>query len=138
MNKVILIGNLTRDPEISETHSGIAYCKFTIAVNRQYQINGETQTDFLNCTAWRGQAENISKYCQKGSKVAVFGSLKTSQYEGNDGVKRTVIDIVAQEVTFLCSLGKSSTGTRNETQGQMVARDTKQMALQELDEDLPF
>lgn len=101
MNKVFLIGNLTRDPERSESNSGVTVCHFSIAVNRPYSSNGERQTDFFNITAWRGLAENVARFCKKGTKVAVSGSIQMRTYEGNDGVKRTAVDIIAQDVEFL-------------------------------------
>ena len=101
MNKIFLIGNLTRDPELSETQSGIAVCRFAIAVNRRRTSEGEPQTDFFNVTAWRGLAERDARYCKKGNKVAVSGSIQIRQYEGNDGVKRTSVDVVAEDVEFL-------------------------------------
>lgn len=102
MNKVYLIGNLTRDPELSETGSGIKVCRFSIAVNRSYSSSdGERMTDFFNITVWRNQAENCGRYLRKGSKVAVVGSLQNRSYEDKDGVKRNVTDIVASEVEFL-------------------------------------
>ena len=102
MNKVILIGNLTRDPELSRTQSGIAVCRFSIAVNRPYEdSNGERQTDFFNITVWRTQAENCQRYLAKGRKVAIIGNLQNRTYEDKDGVKRSVTDIIAQEVEFL-------------------------------------
>ena len=102
MNKVFLIGNLTRDPELTETPSGVATCRFSIAVNRNYTSqDGERQTDFFNCTAWRGQAETIARYTKKGNKVAVTGSIQLRNYEDNQGVKRTAVDIIAQDVEFL-------------------------------------
>ena len=102
MNKVILIGNLTRDPELSETNSGISVCRFGLAVNRAYSSSdGERETDFFNITAWRGTGENVAKYCKKGSKVSIVGSLQVRQYEDKEGVKRTATDIIAQEVEFL-------------------------------------
>ena len=102
MNKVFLIGNLTRDPELTETASGVAVCNFSIAVNRNYASqDGERQTDFFNCTAWRGTAEAISRYTKKGKKIAVTGSIQLRNYEDNQGVKRTAIDIIAQDVEFL-------------------------------------
>ena len=95
MNKVYLIGNLKRDPELSETPSGIALCRFSIAVNRNYSSSdGERQTDFFNITVWRTQAENCGRYLKKGSKVAIVGSLQNRSYEDKDGNKRTVTDIV--------------------------------------------
>lgn len=102
MNKVILIGNLTRDPELSETNSGIAVCRFGLAVNRQYSSSdGERETDFFQVTAWRGTGENVARYCKKGHKVAVVGSIQLRNYEDREGVKRTAVDIVAQDVEFL-------------------------------------
>ena len=102
MNKVILIGNLTRDPELTETPSGVEVCRFAIAVSRDYaNADGTRETDFFNITVWRGRAETCGKYLKKGNKVAVIGSLQTRSYEDKDGVKRNVTDIVANEVEFL-------------------------------------
>ncbi len=102
MNKVFLIGNLTRDPELTETPSGVAVCHFSIAVNRNYSSgDGERQTDFFNCVAWRGLGETIARYTKKGKKVSIVGTIQTRTYENNQGVKVPAIDIVAQEVEFL-------------------------------------
>ena len=102
MNKVILVGNLTRDPELSETPSGVAVCRFSIAVSRDYaNSDGTRETDFFNITVWRGRAENCGKYLKKGNKVAVVGSLQNRSYEDKDGIKRNVTDVVANEVEFL-------------------------------------
>ena len=99
MNKVFLIGNLTRDPELAETASGIKVCRFAIAVNRIYSgSDGTRETDYFNITVWRTQAENCGKYLKKGSKVAISGSLQNRSYEDKDGVKRNVTDIVADGV----------------------------------------
>lgn len=102
MNKVFLIGNLTRDPEMRSTQSGVAVCNFSIAVNRRFKKeNGEQETDFLNVVAWRQLAELCSKYLAKGRKVAVAGSIQTRTYEAKDGSKRSTFDIVADEVELL-------------------------------------
>lgn len=102
MNKVFLIGNLTRDPELSETSGGVSVCHFAIAVNRSYtSADGDRQTDFFNVTAWRGLAENIARYTKKGSKVAVSGSVQIRNYEDNQGARRTAVDVIAQDVEFL-------------------------------------
>lgn len=101
MNKIFLIGNLTRDPELSETNSGISVCRICIAVSRRRTGDGEPQTDFFNVTAWRGLADNVAKYCKKGNKIAVTGSIQLRQYEANDGTKRTAVDVVAEDVEFL-------------------------------------
>lgn len=106
MNKVFLIGNLTRDPELTETPSGVAVCHFAIAVNRNYSSqDGERQTDFFNCTAWRQTAETVARYTKKGNKVAVSGSVQLRNYEDNQGVKRTAVDIIVQDVEFLTPKG---------------------------------
>lgn len=103
MNKVFLIGNLTKDPEMRSTQSGVAVCNFTIAVNRRFRNpqTGQQETDFLNVIAWRQLAELCNKYLAKGRKVAVTGSIQTRTYEAKDGSKRTAWDIVADEVEFL-------------------------------------
>ncbi len=102
MNKVILVGNLTKDPELSETPSGVAVCKFSLAVSRDYtNAEGNRDTDFFNITVWRGRAENCGKYLKKGNKVAIVGSLQNRSYEDKDGIKRNVTDVIANEVEFL-------------------------------------
>lgn len=102
MNKVFLIGNLTHDPELTQTPSGVDVCHFSIAVNRNYrQGDGEVLTDFFNCTAWRGLAENVSKYLKKGNKVAVEGAVQIRTYEDNQGVKKIAVDIICNNVEFL-------------------------------------
>lgn len=102
MNKVFLIGNLTRDPELRETPSGVPMCRFAIAVQRPYSSQeGERQVDFFECTAWRGLGETVARYTKKGKKVAVSGSIQIRNYEDNQGVKRTAVDIIAQDVEFL-------------------------------------
>lgn len=102
MNKVFLIGNLTRNPEQGATPSGTSYCKFSIAVSRRYaNADGEREVDYFNVTTWRGIADNCAKYLLKGNKVALTGSLQNRTYEDKDGNKRTVTDIVAEEVEFL-------------------------------------
>lgn len=110
MNKVFLIGNLTKDPEMRSTQSGVAVCNFTIAVNRRFRNpqTGQQETDFLNVIAWRQLAELCSKYLAKGRKVAVTGSIQTRQYEAKDGSKRTAWDIVADEVEFLTPQNQQS------------------------------
>lgn len=109
MNKVILIGRLTRDPEMRTTPSGVATTSFSIAVQRNYaNAQGDREADFINCVAWRKQAENIAKYCTKGSQVAVDGRIQTRNYDAQDGTKRYVTEVIADNVTFLG--GRSSSG----------------------------
>ena len=137
MNKVFLIGNLTRDPELTETASGVAVCHFAIAVNRNYAgQDGERQTDFFNCTAWRGQAETIARFCKKGNKVAVTGSIQLRNYEDNQGVKRTAVDIIVQDVEFLTP----KAGEEEMDMPRTAAAPKKKPVLQAMDDDsdIPF
>ena len=104
MNKVILIGNLTRDPESRTIPSGVTYCTFGLAVNRRYtNAQGQREADFFNVTAWRQLGERCMKYLSKGRKVCVEGSIQIRTYDAQDGTKRTVVDIVADNVEFLSS-----------------------------------
>ena len=135
MNKVYLIGNLTRDPELSETNSGVAYCRFSVAVNRNYaNADGSREADFFNVIAWRGQAETCGRFLKKGSKIAVIGSLQNRSYEDKDGVKRTVTDIVLSEFEFL------SPNNRGDEEGLEERPIKKPIQLEEVedDSDLPF
>ena len=102
MNKVILVGNLTRDPELITTNNGISLCRFTLAVQRRYSSNeGEREADFINIVVWRAAADNCYKYLKKGSKAGVVGSMQTRSYDAQDGTKRYTTDVVAEEVEFL-------------------------------------
>lgn len=104
MNKVILIGRLVRDPELRTTSSGLANTVFTLAVNRNFSNQqGTREADFISCVTWRKQAENVAKYCTKGSQVAVDGRIQTRSYDHQDGTKRYVTEVVCDNVTFLGS-----------------------------------
>ena len=103
MNRAMLIGRLTKDPELRATGSGISVCTFTLAVDRYAKQVEEKKADFLPVVAWRGQAENCAKYLHKGSQAAVCGSIQTRSYDATDGSKRYVTEIAADEVKFLSS-----------------------------------
>ena len=136
MNKVFFIGNLTRDPELSETNSGVPVCRFAIAVNRRFSAgDAERQTDFFNVTAWRGLADNVAKFCKKGNKVAVTGSIQIRNYEDNAGQKRTFVDIIADDVEFLTPKGGASSDD-----GDYAPAPRKKPALEAFDDDsdIPF
>ncbi|MBQ6727399.1 MAG: single-stranded DNA-binding protein [Clostridia bacterium] len=136
MNKVILVGNLTRDPELSETPNGVAVCRFSIAVSRDYaNSDGTRETDFFNITVWRGRAENCGKYLKKGNKVAVVGSLQNRSYEDKDGIKRNITDVVANEVEFLTP--KSAQNTDDDASVAQVKRERPQLEAID-DNQLPF
>ena len=99
MTKVFLIGNLTRDPELTETAAGVPVCRFSVAVNRR--VDGEPVADFYNVTSWRKTAEAIARYTKKGNKIAVYGDLQIRQYEDRSGIKRTSVEVNAQDAEFL-------------------------------------
>ena len=109
MNKIILIGNLTRDPETATTQAGISFTRFNVAVNRPFtNSNGERVADYFDVICWRQLAERCAKYLFKGSKVGVNGSVQRRQYEDRDGIKRTSFDVVADEIEFLTPKSASS------------------------------
>ena len=137
MNKVFLIGNLTRDPELTETASGVALCRFSIAVNRNYGgADGERKTDFFNVVAWRGLGETVARFAKKGNKVAVSGSIELRNYEDSQGVKRTGVDIVAQDVEFLTPKGNQD----GYAEATPSSDSGKRASLQAFDDDgdIPF
>ncbi len=104
MNKAILVGRLTRDPELKTTGSGVSVCSFTIAINRRFKNSeGNYDADFINCVAWRQQAEFISKYFSKGRMVGICGSIQTRNYDREDGQRVYVTEVVADEVSFVDS-----------------------------------
>lgn len=109
MNKIFLIGNLTRDPEMRSTQSGIPVCTFTVAVNRRRQSAeaGQQEADFFRVTTWRQLAENCNRYLAKGRKVGVTGTLTLQTYTGNDGQQRYSLEVQADEVEFLSPRGEA-------------------------------
>lgn len=108
MNKAIIIGNLVREPEFRRTQTGVSVCSFTVAVNRRFADNdGQRAADYIPVVVWRGLAENCAQYLHKGSKVGVVGSIQTRSYEAQDGSKRYVTEIVADNVEFLSPLQQS-------------------------------
>ena len=141
MNKVFLIGNLTRDPELTETSGGVSVCHFAIAVNRSYtSSDGDRQTDFFNVTAWRGLAENVSRFTKKGSKVAVSGSIQIRNYEDNQGVRRTAIDVIAQDVEFLTQRNANAGDDFYDAPAAEKPAAKRKAALESFDDDgdIPF
>lgn len=133
MNKVFLIGNLTRDPELKQTSSGVSVCRFAIAVQRDYASqDSERQTDFFECTAWRGLGETIARYTKKGKKVAIGGTIQLRNYEDNQGIKRTAVDIIVQDVEFL--------SPKDNVESDAPRTSQKKPTLQPMDgdDDIPF
>ena len=112
MNKVVLIGRLTKDPELRYTSSNVPAASFTLAVNRTFQNqNGVREADFINIVMWRKQAETAKKYLSKGSLIAVEGRIQTRNYDGADGKKVYVTEVVADNFEFLESKGQRSANT---------------------------
>ena len=128
MNKVFLIGNLTRDPELSTTSGGVKFCRFPLAVSRSYSRDGKRETDFLPVVVWRAQADNCARYLKKGSKAAVSGSVQTRTYDTQDGSRRYVTEIAADEVQFL--------STRSENEDVKETSDFDDLT--PIDDELPF
>ncbi len=117
MNKVILIGRLTRDPELRYTGTNIPVATFTLAVNRNFSNqSGEREADFINVVVWRKQAENVKNYLNQGSRVAIDGRIQTRSYDGNDGQKRYVTEVIAENVEFLGSKNSGSSSNNISSQ----------------------
>lgn len=114
LNKAILIGNLTADPELKQTPSGISVVSFTIAINRRYQsknaTEGQQTADFINIVAWRQTAEFVTRYFKKGKPILVCGSLQSRSYTDGQGNKRYITEVVADEVGFVESKAESTGG----------------------------
>lgn len=124
MNKVILIGRLTGDPELRQTQNGVPVASFRLAVNRRFNRD---VTDYINIVAWRGLAENCGKYLVKGQQVAVSGELQTRSYEDKDGNKRTAFEVCAEDVEFLAKAKDGEGSFEREFDGALME-----------DEKLPF
>lgn len=121
MNQVNLLGRLTADPELRQTQSGIASCRFTIAVNRKFKNdNGEYDADFITCVAWRQTAEFVSRYFSKGSMIAVSGSLRTGKYQdkNHSDVTHYTTDVYVDNVEFTGEKKQQGTTTSNQQQPQ--------------------
>ena len=132
LNKVILGGRLTADPELKQTPQGVAVTSFSIAVNRKGK---EAQTDFINCVAWRQTADFICRFFKKGSSICISGSVQTRSYEDKQGVKRTVTEIIADEAYFVDSKGDSGTSEQGAPTFTAAQANFEEV---EADDDLPF
>ena len=140
MNRAMLIGRLTKDPDLRATGSGISVCTFTVAVDRRFQSrdNQTREADFIPVVVWRGQAENCAKYLQKGSQVAIGGSIQTRTYDAPDGSKRYITEVVADEVQFL-SRPNSADGNDDAVRAASLGNTPFGSNMQAVeDEDIPF
>ncbi len=140
MNKIILIGNLTRDPESSTTQGGVNFTRFTIAVNRTFTNSaGERVADYFDVICWRQLAERCARFLFKGSKVGICGSVQRRQYEDRDGIKRTSFDVVADEVVFLTPKPNMQPRDGGSQGGYMPEEPHSVSEMQPVDsDDLPF
>lgn len=139
MNKCIIIGNVTADPVLRTTPSGINVCTFTVAVNRRF--GEEKQTDYFRITAWRMLGENCSRYLAKGKKVAVIGEISARAYDAKDGSSRASLELTADEVEFLSPKSdesSSGSGYQRQHQGSSTQSAPPQDFEDVTDEDLPF
>ena len=135
LNKVILGGRMTADPELKQTPQGVSVTSFNIAVNRKAAKDKETQADFITIVAWRNTAEFICKFFKKGASICISGSVQTRSYEDNQGVKRTVTEIIADEAFFVDGKSDAQAITRDEPAFQPNPTRFEDVAP---DDDLPF
>ncbi|WP_240377214.1 single-stranded DNA-binding protein [Bacillus piscicola] len=119
INRVVLVGRLTRDPELRYTPNGVAVANFSVAVHRPYSNQkGERETDFFNGVVWRKQAENLSQFMKKGNLIGIDGRLQSRKYERQDGQQQTVIEVVADSIQFLESNKDTQKGNQNSRKEQ--------------------
>lgn len=122
INRTVLVGRLTKDPELRYTTSNIAFARFTLAVNRTFAgPSGEREADFIQCISWRKQAENLARFVKKGSLIGVEGRIQTGSYDDNNGVRKYTTDVVCDSVQFL-----EPKGTDNSSQDRNYRDDYKQ------------
>lgn len=121
INRVVLVGRLTKDPEVRYTSSNIAYARFTIAVNRTFAAqSGEREADFIQCIAWRKQAENLARFVRKGSLVGVEGRIQSGSYDDKDGIRKYTTDVVCDSVQFL------EPKNQDDSEPQYIPRDPRE------------
>ncbi|TPG93540.1 single-stranded DNA-binding protein (plasmid) [Brevibacillus laterosporus] len=137
LNRVILIGNLTKDPELRYTTNGVAVATFTLAINRPKRGEGDQETDFINIVAWRQLADLCANYLSKGKKAAVEGRLQTRSYDNKEGKKVYVTEVVADNVQFLSSQGSEPSGNKKSDSSNDPFSDTGK-PINISDDDLPF
>lgn len=151
MNRVVLVGRLTKDPELKYTPNGVPVATFTLAVNRSFtNQQGEREADFINCVVWRRPAENVVNFLQKGSLAGVDGRIQTRSFEGQDGKRVFMTEVVAESVQFLepknGSRGNTGGSSQNSSSGQNGANNRQQedpfrndgQPIDISDDDLPF
>ena len=148
INRVVLVGRITRDPETQQTNTGIPYVRFTVAVNRPFKDqNGERQADFINCVAWRAQAEFMRSFVRKGNQLAVEGRIQMNSYTDANGNNRQVFDILVESVSNLEPASKNDgyqpqppfgNGFQPINQPQTHRETPSPMEYEVSEDDLPF
>ena len=140
LNKVILIGHMTADPELKQTANGVNVCSFSIGVARKYTRGEQSQTDFINIVAWRTTAEFIARYFRKGSAICICGSLQTRTWTDNNGNKRYATEVIADEASFVERKSESAGRTDNYAAPVFNAPISETPKFEEIagDDDLPF
>lgn len=138
MNRLTIIGNLTRDPETGTTEGGVNWCRFTVAVNRKYKKEGQPEADYMQITAWRGLGDNCAKFLRKGKKVAVVGAAKVHAWITKDGEAAGQIEMDADEVEFLSSGGGRANPTDADAPPAPVQRDPQTGMEVVNPEDIPY
>ena len=146
LNKVILMGHLTADPELKQTTSGISVCSFSIAVNRRFtkgaQEQGQQTVDFINIVTWRQNAEFVSRYFKKGNPILICGQIQTRSWTDNQGQRRTATEVVADEVSFVAPAGQNGQGAAYvpDSYGAPTFNSAPSDSFEEIptDESLPF
>ena len=147
INRVVLVGRITRDPETQQTNTGIPYVRFTIAVNRPFKDqNGERPADFINCVAWRNQAEFLQRFVKKGNQLAVEGRIQTNSYQDANGNNRQAFDILVESVSNLEPASKNDGyqpqppfGNGFQPVSQPVSQpETNHQEFEVSEDDLPF
>lgn len=132
LNKVILIGHMTADPELKQTQTGVNVCSFSIGVNRKYSKGEQPQSDFINIVAWRNTAEFVAKYFRKGNAICICGSLQTRTWTDNNGNKRYATEVIADEASFV---EKKESSAAADDLGYSAAPKFEEISA---DDDLPF
>ena len=132
MNKLTIIGNLTRDPELRTLNSGVSVCTFTVAVNRRRKAEGQPEADFFRVSAWRQLGESCAKYLSKGRKVAVVGAVSVQTYQANDGTTRASLEVTADDVEFLSSRNEADVSDGNAAAMEALGAEVVS------DADMPF
>ena len=143
MNKVLLTGRLAKEPELRYTQSGTAVATFTLAVNRRFtNQNGEREADFINCVAWQKSAEFVANYFRKGQEMALEGRLQVRTYDGNDGQRRWVTEVVADQIEFVGGKNDRNNNSTSGNAGNSGYNSPNELGLGEEivfdDSDLPF